>query len=32
MTADVAATLATLTPLVCRKVLHDTAACVYNLE
>lgn len=31
MTTDVAATLATLTPEVRRKVLHDTAARVYNL-
>jgi predicted TIM-barrel fold metal-dependent hydrolase len=32
MTADVAATLATLTPEVRKKVLHDTAARVYNLR
>jgi predicted TIM-barrel fold metal-dependent hydrolase len=31
MTADVAATLATLTSETRKKVLHDTAARVYNL-
>ena len=31
MTAEVATTLGTLTPEVRRKVLHDTAARVYNL-
>ena len=32
MTDDVATTLATLTPKVRQKVLHDTAARVYNLQ
>ena len=32
MTKDVAATLSTLSPDVRRKVLHDTAARVYNLK
>jgi predicted TIM-barrel fold metal-dependent hydrolase len=32
MTDDIAATLATLTPEVRKKVLHDTAARVYNLR